>query len=241
MSQLFTNNAASTLAVALTSGGVSATVATGAGALFPSPTNGDYAEVTLTQAGNTETSWEVARLTARSGDVLTLVRAQENTTAAAWNIGDKLELRATAAFLNAMPAAKGAGNDAAFIENDTYITKNYTLGQTGLAACTVSIAAPGVVTQSNNYVGGEAIFFNTTGALPTGLASNTTYYVSATGLTNASFQVSATRGGASITTTGTQSGTHTSGKAKSADTTGPITIASGVTVTIPSGQRLVIS
>ena len=241
MSQLFTNNAATTIATtALTAVATSVTVASGAGALFPSPTNGDFALITLAQAGATETSWEIVRLTARTADVLTIVRGQENTTAAAWNIGDKVELRATAGFLVSATPAKGGGNDSVFDENDAYVTQSYTIGQTGLAACTVSIASPAVVTQNNNYVGGEAVFFNTTGALPTGFVANTTYFVSVTGLSKTSYQLSATRGGASIVTTGSQSGVQTIGKAKSAATVGPLTIASGNTVKVPSGQRLVV-
>lgn len=137
--------------------------------------------------------------------------------------------------------ATGAGNDLVFAENDTYITTSYTLGQSSQRPCTVTISAPAMVTQSNTYVGGEQVVFMSTGALPTGLGVATTYYVSTAGLDSTSFQVSATRGGASINTSGTQSGTHTSGKAKSAQSVGPISTAAGVIVSIPSGQKWVIS
>ena len=136
--------------------------------------------------------------------------------------------------------ATGGGQDNVYVENDHYQTTSYTLGQTGLTPATISIAAPGVVSQANTYVGGEEVFFITTGALPAGLTPNTTYFVATAGLTVAGFQVSATRGGASITTSGTQSGAHMSGKAKSAQMVGPLTIATGATLTIPTGQRLVI-
>jgi hypothetical protein len=75
---------------------------------------------------------------------------------------------------------------------------------------TMTIASPAVVTCSTtpqNLLDGTAIVFNTTGALPTGLTVGTVYYViNASGTT---FNVSATAGGSAITTTGTQSGTHT--------------------------------
>jgi hypothetical protein len=75
---------------------------------------------------------------------------------------------------------------------------------------TISIAAPGVVTDTaHGFVGGEAISFTTTGALPTGLTAATTYYVLPIGLTANTYSISATPGGAAITTTGTQSGVHT--------------------------------
>ena len=107
MAQLFTNNAATTLASGINATATSLTVASGKGALFPSPDNsvGDYAILTLTQAGSTETSWEEVYLTARSGDVLTIQRAQEGSTAAAWATGAKVELRITAEALNAMAYA----------------------------------------------------------------------------------------------------------------------------------------
>lgn len=78
------------------------------------------------------------------------------------------------------------------------------------SAVTITIAAPGVVSwNAHGLVAGTPVVFTTTGALPTGLTAGTTYYVSATGLTTNSFSVSATSGGAAITTSGTQSGVHT--------------------------------
>lgn len=79
---------------------------------------------------------------------------------------------------------------------------------------TITIAAPGVVSwNAHGLAANTPIKFTTTGALPTGLTAGTTYYVSATGLTTNSFSVSATPGGATITTSGTQSGTHTAATA----------------------------
>lgn len=75
---------------------------------------------------------------------------------------------------------------------------------------TVTIASPGVVTNTAHGLNeGDAVFMRTTGALPTGLAVDTVYYVITAGLTADAFQVSATRGGSAINTSGTQSGTHT--------------------------------
>jgi hypothetical protein len=74
---------------------------------------------------------------------------------------------------------------------------------------TISIAAPGVVTWTAHGLSvNDTIRFTTTGALPTGLAINTTYYVKEV-LTANTFTVSASAGGAVITTSGTQSGTQT--------------------------------
>lgn len=73
---------------------------------------------------------------------------------------------------------------------------------------TVTIAAPGVVTwTAHGLQNGAAVVLSTTGALPTGLVAATTYYV-VNRATN-TFELSLTKGGASITTTGTQSGVQT--------------------------------
>src|SRR5574341_766453 len=74
---------------------------------------------------------------------------------------------------------------------------------------TISIASPAVVTLTNHGLGvDDAVYFTTTGALPTGILANTIYYVIAAGLTANNFEIAATRGGAAINTSGTQSGTH---------------------------------
>lgn len=71
---------------------------------------------------------------------------------------------------------------------------------------TVTIASPAVITSSVTVNDGDVISFTTTGALPTGLSVGTLYY--AKNSTGTTFNLSATYGGASITTTGTQSGVH---------------------------------
>lgn len=77
------------------------------------------------------------------------------------------------------------------------------------AEVTISIASPGVITWPAHGLAVNAVVrFTTTGALPTGLATGTTYYVK-TVLDADTFTVSATQGGAVIDTTGTQSGVHT--------------------------------
>ena len=70
----------------------------------------------------------------------------------------------------------------------------------------ISIASPAVITATDHYTEGAPIVFETTGALPTGIATGTTYYIRnyASGV----FNVSATPSGALITTTGSQSGTQ---------------------------------
>ncbi len=74
---------------------------------------------------------------------------------------------------------------------------------------TISIATPGVITWTGHGLSvNDTIRFTTTGALPTGFAINTTYYVKEV-LTANTFTVSTSAGGAAVTTSGTQSGTQT--------------------------------
>lgn len=81
---------------------------------------------------------------------------------------------------------------------------------------TVTIASPAVVAWDNHQRGaGDPVILTTTGALPTGLAIDTIYYVIEDGLTDDMFQISEQLGGDPVNTTGTQSGTHTA-------TAGPI-------------------
>jgi Tfp pilus tip-associated adhesin PilY1 len=74
---------------------------------------------------------------------------------------------------------------------------------------TVTAANPAVFTRTGHgLVAGDRIQLTTTGKLPNGLATLTTYYVIAAGLTANTFEVSLTSGGAAVGASGTQSGTH---------------------------------
>lgn len=78
------------------------------------------------------------------------------------------------------------------------------------ATFTVTIASPAVFSDTaHGLVAGDALRLTTTGALPTGLVAGTTYYVISAGLTADAFEVSTSRGGAAVNTSGTQSGVHT--------------------------------
>lgn len=95
----FTNNATTTLASGINASVTSLSVASGSGALFPTLTGSDVFYVTLANLAGTV---EIVKVTARSTDTFTIVRGQDGTTAASWSTGDKVELRPTAAGLQAM-------------------------------------------------------------------------------------------------------------------------------------------
>jgi hypothetical protein len=100
----FGNNAATLLAANASSS--TTTLIVDDGAVFPTLSGADYTYITLEDAAE---SREVVKLTAVSGNTLTVVRAQDGTSARAFAIADKCELRITAALLNGIAADINGG------------------------------------------------------------------------------------------------------------------------------------
>lgn len=96
--QQFTNNAASTLNAGISSGATTIVLTSGGGSLFPALSGSQYFYGTLSNATNTVL--EIVKVTARTTDTLTVVRAQEGTSASAFSTGDNFQLRVTAAGMN---------------------------------------------------------------------------------------------------------------------------------------------
>ena len=94
------NNASSRLAANITSSATSLSVTPGDGAEFPALSAGQWFMATLVKADGTT---EVVKVTARSTDTFTIVRAAEAvagvTTSYAFSAGDKVEARLTAGSL----------------------------------------------------------------------------------------------------------------------------------------------
>lgn len=111
MPVLYTNNATSTLSAGITAGDTSLTVASGQGARFPAPTGADYFYATLI---NSAGSIEIIKVTARTTDTLTVTRAQDSTTAAAWLAGDRIEVRVTKAMLDDLKGERAARSGDTF-------------------------------------------------------------------------------------------------------------------------------
>ena len=95
MSVVFSNNAVTTLANALDSTSTSMTVVDGS--QFPAISGSNFTFVTLQDISQNR---EIVKVTNISGNVFTIVRAQDNTTASSFIVGDKVELRLTAALLS---------------------------------------------------------------------------------------------------------------------------------------------
>ena len=94
-----TNNAYGTLSAGISTSDTTITLDSGQGSRFPSLGASDYFYATLVDTAN---NLEVVKVTARSSDSMTVVRAQDSTTAAAFAIGDRFELRPVAALFQAI-------------------------------------------------------------------------------------------------------------------------------------------
>ena len=97
MAQIFMNNAAGKLAVAIDEIDDSLVLELGDGGRFPSPSGGDFFLATLvgSESGQ-EVSWEIVKVIGRVGDTLNIERGQEGTVARSWPIETRVELRLTA-------------------------------------------------------------------------------------------------------------------------------------------------
>ena len=216
----FANNAASLLASGISNSATSLSVTAGSGALFPVLTGSKYFYCTLANAAG---AIEIIKVTARSSDTFTMTRGQDGTTALAWNANDKVELRLVAANLNDLVKADEQNT---FTQTQTFnglVTNN--IGTVSGPWTTAGRPSSPTVGQSgfNTSTGKQEVWNAVTSTWvssggATGGADNDVFYEN------------------SLTVTSNY--TITSGK--SAMSTGPITIASGKAVTIPSGSRWVI-
>ena len=99
-----TNNAFGTISAGISTSATTIVLDSGQGARFPTLGSGDFFFATLIDTSN---NLEIVKVTARSTDSMTVVRAQDNTSAAAFAIGDRFELRPTAALFEAVSLTDG--------------------------------------------------------------------------------------------------------------------------------------
>ncbi len=152
---LYANNAAGTLASGITNAATSLTLNAGQAALFPAPTPPQVFYVTLTDAA-TQTLIEIVKVTAVSGNVFSIARAQDGTSALSWNTNDIVSQRAIRLEMqgweNAAEGLFGAQNVA--------VTPSTTLGivgttladnaNTGVVGELLSANASGIVLANAN-------------------------------------------------------------------------------------------
>src|ERR1700677_395455 len=87
---LYANNAVGTLAAAITNASTTITLNAGQAALFPNPSAPQVFYAGMTDAA-TRTLKEIVKVTAVSGNIFSVVRAQDGTAALSWNAGDFIE------------------------------------------------------------------------------------------------------------------------------------------------------
>ena len=174
---LFTNNAATTLASSILVGATSLTVSSGTGALFPTLAGGAYFYCTLSNTANT--TIEIVKVTARSTDTFTIVRAQDNTSASAFTAGDKVELRLTAIDLQNFPQLDSTNT---FAQAQTF-TSPIAIASGGTGASTLAGANIAVTTAANSFTAKQT-FTGATGSLASAFINATeTSTISATAAT----------------------------------------------------------
>ena len=88
-------------------------------------------------------------------------------------------------------------------------------------------------TRTNQHllsVGDQIVFAASSGSLPTGVVSGTTYFVASDGFTSTAFKISATNGGAAINFTGTATGTY--------NVSGPVDLKTRLDITATWGAGI---
>jgi len=93
------NNAVSTLAASITDADLTISVQPADAGKFPVLDEGDWHPATIIDAAN---NLEIVRVTARAGNVLTVLRAQEGTTAKNFVSGARIDVRITGATIAAL-------------------------------------------------------------------------------------------------------------------------------------------
>jgi len=154
MAILWSNNASTTVAGSITPTSTSVNLAAGSGTEFPNPTGGDYFLVTFYDQA-TKTITEIAKCTARSGDTLTIVRAQEGTVAGTWNAGDIIANLVTAGTLRAfVQAGTGPANTSiVYVGTDTSVTPNLIVATTNPVPAGLAIGMLFNIKVANNSSG----------------------------------------------------------------------------------------
>jgi hypothetical protein len=183
MSVLFSNNAATALAAGVGDSATSISVVDGS--VFPTLSGSDYFYLTLEVESNPDEK-EIVKCTARSGNTLTISRAQDGTSARSFSTADKAQLRLTAAGLN--DVATQADTDTTYTVGDGGLTQNNFTDT--LKSKLDGIESSADVTDTANVVAALTAGTNVAIAADGTVSStdtNTTYSVGDGGLTQKNF------------------------------------------------------
>lgn len=211
MGVILKNNAVSTITTTLSASDVGLAVAAGTGSLFPTLGAGDYFYATLVSSGGT---YEVIKVTARVNDTMTIVRAQEGTTAQSFASGSRLEARVTAASITDMLDYHDQASEISFSPTGTISSTDVQSAivevrddVSSLQASQIGFVPTGTITATNTQsaiaevstdvsalssaLGGAAfsnVYNSTTAGLSSGVLS-TTSLVGGSGGTDGTFDV----------------------------------------------------
>lgn len=222
MAVLTANNAYSTLGGSISNSATTIPLATGTGVRFPVVTAPDVLYVTFQDGAN---NIEVVKCTAHTAgaDSFTAVRAQDGTTARAWNIGDVVEARLTSGVINDLKT--DIKTDVQTAVAAVTVQKSSATGAAHIPAGTTAQrdASPQFGDQRANSTTGAMEWWNGTSWSPmgggaTGAGGDTVFQENGTVVNN----------------------DYTLSSGKNAMVVGPLSVATGKKLTVPSGQRLVI-
>jgi len=164
MKLLFANNVTATLALPISPSSLIVTLKLGSGVLFPNPQTGEGFYLTLVSVVS-QTINEVMLCTSRTGDVLTVQRGKDNTTALAWASGSLVNMYPT------------KGTMEAFVQTNANMVTQIVAGTnvsitptTGVGAVTVNALGGAVnsvsATSPLSSTGGNNPNISLTGQIP---------------------------------------------------------------------------
>jgi len=225
-----TNNGYATISAGITSTDTTITLDSGQGARFPTLGAGDFFFGTLVDTSN---NIEIVKVTARSSDSMTVVRGQDNTTARGFAIGDRFELRPTAALFESIP-----------YDNNTTST-----GSLALPVGTTAQAPSASTTKGHvRFDDDEDVIYYSDGVSWKKISSVLVQFTSLTGYIYAGTASSLTLGGtgfgASITVNFTQSSDAIDEDVSvtpASDTSATVTVPSAVYNNVTAGNAVTVT
>ena len=171
MPVIYSNNASTTLSAGINNSTTTIGIASASG--FPSIGSGEYYFATIANTNNTKI--EVVKVTAGTTS-LTVTRAQDGTTAQAFDSGDNFQLRVTAATLGAATKTDvnitGGAIAGAAISNDAIDSQHYADGSIDTAHIADDAVTTAKIADDNVTAAKLANSINTD--IATGVTANTT-------------------------------------------------------------------
>jgi hypothetical protein len=168
------NNAFGFLQSAISNSDTLIVLQSGYGANFPTLGAGEYFYATISPTSGAS---EIVRVTTRTGDVLTVVRAQEGTSAISFTAGSRIELRVTAASVRDLVAEHDQAAEITIVDAGNYYSSGNVEGalqEAALATTTRFVqAGAGATTRSVQAKLRETVSVKDFGAVGDGVTNDT--------------------------------------------------------------------